>query len=59
MSAEETASESPFDAIPTLENDNFWSEPWPLWGDHQFMPYAIGGSPFDYNLNMDAHIPRN
>ncbi|KPM42997.1 hypothetical protein AK830_g3513 [Neonectria ditissima] len=29
-----------------------WVQSWPLWGEQQNIPYAVGGIPFDYNLDM-------
>ncbi|KAF7562063.1 hypothetical protein G7046_g2074 [Stylonectria norvegica] len=31
-----------------------WWQSWPLWGDHQNIPYAVEGIPFDYNLDTLA-----
>jgi hypothetical protein len=27
-----------------------WGQIWPLWGEHQSIPFAIEGLPFDYNM---------
>lgn len=53
IQAELVPPESGVEAIPESGNHDFWNEPWPLWGDQQFMPFAVGGSPFDSNFNMD------
>lgn len=39
-----------------LEGDvsayDHWNEIWPLWGEQQSIPFAVGGIPFDYNLDL-------
>jgi len=31
-----------------------WNEIWPLWGEQQFIPFAISGVPFDYNMDLSS-----
>lgn len=31
-----------------------WNDIWPTWGEQQFIPYAVGGIPFDYNLDLSS-----
>jgi hypothetical protein len=37
-----------------LQTYDGWVEIWPIWGEQQFIPYAIGGIPFDYNLQPSS-----
>ncbi|KAG9239123.1 putative fungal-specific transcription factor [Amylocarpus encephaloides] len=32
--------------------DSQWNEDWPLWGHQEYVPFAIGGVPFDYNIDL-------
>lgn len=41
----------------TFETDPLydqWNEVWPLWGEQQYIPFAISGVPFDYNMDLPA-----
>lgn len=29
-----------------------WNQTWPLWGEQDFIPFAIEGVPFDYNMSL-------
>lgn len=47
--------ESPDTAMDGIVIDNeFWSDVWPMWEEQQFLPFAIGGMPFDFHPNTDT-----